>query len=148
VLQVLGTALCYAIGPMIVARSLGGVSPVAGNAVAVTFSAIVYASFAVASWPATAPSLGTVSAVVVLGLVCTALAFVLLFSLIREVGPAPATVITYLNQAVALVAGVAFLSEPLTTGIVVGFPLVLLGAFLATWRPRRARVAEAVPLPG
>ncbi|QAY71252.1 DMT family transporter [Xylanimonas protaetiae] len=142
VLQVLATALCYAIGPMIIARRLGGVSPVAVNAVALSLAAIVYAPFAVASWPTSTPSGGVIGSVVLLGLVPTALAFVLLFQLIAEVGPAPATVITYLNQAVALLAGVVFLSEPVTTGIVVGFPLVLVGAFLATWRPRRARVAE------
>ena len=44
--------------------------------------------------------------------------------------------------------GVLVLNEPLTTGILIGFPLVLLGAFLATWRPRRARVAEAAALAG
>ncbi|WP_425956948.1 DMT family transporter [Xylanimonas sp. McL0601] len=148
VLQVLLTALCYAIGPMIIARKLGGVSPVAVNAVALTFCAIVYTPFAIATWPTTPPSGGAVASVVVLGLVPTALAFVLLFALIAEVGPAPATVITYLNQAVALIAGVLFLGEPITTGILVGFPLVLLGAFLATWRPRRVRVAEAAALAG
>ncbi|GAB2466187.1 DMT family transporter [Xylanimonas ulmi] len=144
VLQVLVTALCYAVGPMIVARSLGGVSPVTVNAVALTFCAIVYTPFALATWPTAAPSGGALASVVALGLVPTALAFVLLFELIAEVGPAPATVITYLNQAVALVAGVTFLGEPITTGILVGFPLVLAGAFLATWRPRRARLAGAV----
>ncbi|ACZ30952.1 protein of unknown function DUF6 transmembrane [Xylanimonas cellulosilytica DSM 15894] len=148
VLQVLLTALCYAVGPMIIARRLGGVSPVAVNTVALTFAAIAYAPFAVATWPATPPSGKVVASVVVLGLVPTALAFVLLFALIAEVGPAPATVITYLNQAVALVAGVAFLSEEVTTGILVGFPLVLLGAFLATRQARRARVAEAVARTG
>ncbi|QAY62857.1 DMT family transporter [Xylanimonas allomyrinae] len=148
VLQVLATALCYAVGPMIVARSLGGVSPVAVNAVSLTFCSLVYAPFAIATWPATAPSGGAVASVVVLGLVPTALAFVLLFALIAEVGPAPATVITYLNQAVALVAGVLFLGEPITAGILVGFPLVLVGAFLATWRPRRALIAEATARAG
>jgi drug/metabolite transporter (DMT)-like permease len=142
VLQVLLTALCYAIGPMIVARSLSDVSPVAVNAVALTLCSVGYAPFAAASWPQTAPSGGAVASVVVLGVLCTALAFVLLFALIAEVGPAPATVITYLNQGVALVAGVVFLSEPLTTGILIGFPLVLLGAFLATWRRRVVVVAE------
>ncbi len=148
VLQVLATALCYAIGPMIIARRLGGVSPVAVNAVALSFAAIAYAPFAAGTWPTVAPSGGAIASVVVLGLVPTALAFVLLFQLIAEVGPAPATVITYLNQAVALLAGVIFLSEPVTTGILVGFPLVLVGAFLATWQARRARVTEVAARAG
>jgi drug/metabolite transporter (DMT)-like permease len=70
----------------------------------------------------------------------TVLAFVLLFRLVAEVGPARATVITYVNPAVALAAGVVFLSEPVTTGMLVGFPLVLLGAFLATRRARRVQL--------
>lgn len=139
VLQVLGTAVCYAIGPMIIARRFGGISPVAVNAVVLSLATIVYLPLAARSWPAAAPSGGAVAAVVTLGLVPTALAFVLLFHLVAEVGPARATVITYLNPAVALAAGVVFLSEPVTTGMLVGFPLVLLGAFLATRQARRAQ---------
>jgi drug/metabolite transporter (DMT)-like permease len=68
----------------------------------------------------------------VLGVVCTALAFVVFFALIGEVGSARATVITYLNPAVALALGVAVLGEPFTIGIAVGFVLIVLGSILAT----------------
>jgi drug/metabolite transporter (DMT)-like permease len=70
----------------------------------------------------------------VLGAVCTALAFVVFFALIREVGSARATVITYLNPAVALALGIAVLGESLTLGIAVGFVLIVLGSVLATRR--------------
>jgi drug/metabolite transporter (DMT)-like permease len=76
--------------------------------------------------------------VALLGLVCTALAFILFFALIAEVGPVRATVITYVNPAVALALGVALLGEPLTIGAGVGFALILIGLFLATWRGRKS----------
>jgi len=73
-------------------------------------------------------------AVAVLGVVCSAVAFIVFFALVAEVGPARTTVITYVNPAVAVLLGVAVLSESVTLGIVVGFPLVLLGSWLATRR--------------
>jgi drug/metabolite transporter (DMT)-like permease len=71
----------------------------------------------------------------------TAVAVVLFFALIAEIGPVRATVITYFNPAVALVLGVTILGEPLRIGAVLGFALILLGSVLATWR-RTAGTAE------
>ena len=77
---------------------------------------------------------------------CTAIAFLLFFELIAEVGPTRAMVITYVNPAVALVLGVAILGEPFTVGAGVGFVLILMGSFLATARTplaaRRSRTAQ------
>ena len=64
-------------------------------------------------------------------MVCSALAFVLYFALIREVGPRRSTLITYVNLLVAATLGIAFLGEPITVGIAVGFPLVVAGSYLA-----------------
>jgi drug/metabolite transporter (DMT)-like permease len=132
--QVLLVALGYAIGPMIVNRYLSDLPPVATNLVVLSVCTVGYAPFAAATWPQDQPSGQAVWSVVGLGVVCTAVAFVLLFALIGEVGPTRATVITYINPAVAIVAGVLLLDEPLTAGILVGFPLVLAGAVLATRR--------------
>src|SRR5262249_50065926 len=77
-----------------------------------------------------------VASVVVLALLCTAVAFLVFFALIAEVGPVRATVITYLNPAVAVTLGVLLLHERFTAGIAVGFVLVLAGSVLAT--PRSA----------
>ena len=85
-----------------------------------------------------------VAAVVVLGLVCTALAFVLFFRLIALAGPVRATVITFINPAVAIGLGLLILGEPLTWGMVLGFPLVLLGAWWATRTPARRRRPQPV----
>jgi drug/metabolite transporter (DMT)-like permease len=86
-------------------------------------------------------------AVSVLGVVCTAVGFVVFFALIGEAGSARATVITYLNPAVALALGVAVLAEPFTIGIAVGFVLIVLGSILATRRapPSRSRSLTAEP---
>ncbi len=88
------------------------------------------------------PSAHVVESVLGLAVVCTALAFLLFFALIREVGPVRATVITYVNPAVAGVAGIALLDEHLTAGMVLGFVLVLVGSIIAT-----GRGPEPVPEP-
>jgi drug/metabolite transporter (DMT)-like permease len=81
-------------------------------------------------------------AVGALGIICTALAMYLLFELVTEVGPSRTTVITYINPAVAVLLGYLVLSEPITTGMLVGFPLILIGSWLAT----RSRRDEALAL--
>jgi drug/metabolite transporter (DMT)-like permease len=78
-----------------------------------------------------------------LGVLCTAAAFLVFFALIAEVGPARATVITYVNPAVAIVLGALVLSEPLTLGMAIGFPLVILGSYLGTMRGRKPAHADA-----
>ena len=82
-----------------------------------------------------------VASIVVLGLVCTALAFVVFFALIAEIGPARATVITYVNPAVAVVLGLLLLNEQFTAGMGIGFPLILIGSVLAASISRPANAA-------
>ena len=84
--------------------------------------------------------------IIVLGVLATAIAFLIFFALVAEVGPSRMTVITFLNPAVAVMLGVIVLSEPITWGLVLGFPLVLLGSFLAT-RPDRNRAASVEDSP-
>jgi drug/metabolite transporter (DMT)-like permease len=95
---------------------------------------LFYAPLAIPQLPRSIPSGKVLLAVLTLGVVCTALAFLLFFALIGEVGPVRATVITYFNPAVALLLGVAVLHEPFTLGAVVGFSLILVGSVLATRR--------------
>jgi drug/metabolite transporter (DMT)-like permease len=85
--------------------------------------------------------------VLVLAFVCTALAFVVFFQLIAEVGPVRATVITYVNPAVAAVAGVVFLGESFTAGMGVGLVLILAGSALATRGGRREEAGGTVAVP-
>jgi hypothetical protein len=76
--------------------------------------------------------------------VCTATAFVVFFALIAEVGPARATVITYVNPAVALTLGAIVLDERITVATGVGFALILAGSVLST---RREPAVEPTPAP-
>ncbi len=138
VTEVLITALGYAIGPLIAARKLAGLPGLAVNAACLSIAAVVYAAPAALTWPSAVPPVRVLAALAALGAVCTAAAFVLFFKLIAEVGPARATVITYVNPAVAIALGVSLLGEPLTPQIVGAFVLILAGSVLAT-RPGRPR---------
>ena len=126
----------YALGAMIIARQLKGVPAVGVIAASLALTAIAYAPLGIAQLPSRVPSTQVLISVAILGVVCTALAFLLFFALIAEVGPIRATIITYFNPAVALVLGVILLAEPLTIGIAVGFGLIALGSFVATRRSR------------
>jgi drug/metabolite transporter (DMT)-like permease len=88
------------------------------------------------TWPTEVPSVRVIVSVVVLALVCSALAFVVFFALIAEIGPARATAVTYINPAVAILAGALLLGEPVTVWTVVGFVLVIAGSWLVTRRRR------------
>jgi drug/metabolite transporter (DMT)-like permease len=129
----------YAVGPAILARRLGGLSTVAVMALSLSLCAIVYAPVAFVQRPAAIPSPAALAAVVVLGVVCTAAAFLLFWALIDVVGPVRATVVTYLNPAVAALLGVLVLNESFTPAMGVGFLLVILGSVLAT-RPPGSRI--------
>jgi drug/metabolite transporter (DMT)-like permease len=141
-LEIACVAVCYAIGPLIFARSLSGAPPLGVVVASLVLTAVVYAPLAAFRWPRSMPSAHVVESVLGLAIVCTALAFILFFALIGEVGPVRATVITYVNPAVAAVVGVLLLDEKLTTGMIVGFVLVLAGTVIAT-----GRGPEPVPEP-
>jgi drug/metabolite transporter (DMT)-like permease len=127
-------AVCYAIGPIILARKLSELPALDVVVASLVLSAIAYAPLAASRWPSSVPSGRVLLSVVGLAVVCTAIAFLVFFALIAEVGPVRATVITYLNPAVAAVLGVAVLGEHVTWGMGIGFVLVLTGCVLATGR--------------
>lgn len=129
--EVIGVACCYAIGPLIVSRHLHGLPSLAVVAASLVVTATIYAVPGLLDPPRSLAA-ATLGAVAILALVCTALAFVIFFALIREVGPARSTVITYVNPLVAVLLGVVLLGEPFTTGIAVGMPLILIGSVLGT----------------
>jgi drug/metabolite transporter (DMT)-like permease len=136
--------VCYAAGPVIVSRYLSELPSMGVTAVALGGCALVYAPFAVFRWPQSVPHVDVIVSVLVLAVVCTALAFVLFFALIAEIGPVRATVITYINPAVAAGAGVLVLRENFTVGMAIGFVLVLAGSALATRRPVMAESQSSV----
>ena len=143
-LAVAGTvvvSLCYAIGPIIVDRKLKDVPAIGVVTASLILATAIYAPLAPFVWHDEVNAAGVYS-VVGLGVLCTALAFVVFFALIAEIGPARATVITYVNPAVAIALGAVVLHEPLTTGMLVGFPLVIVGSFLGTARGPGAIASE------
>jgi len=145
--QLLGAAMVllatagYAVSTMIVKRVFADVSMVGVVAVATTVATLVLAPFALALTPPHLPSAHVTLALVALGVLCTAAALLLYFGLIVEAGPSRASVITYLNPAVAVALGALILHEPITPAILGGFALIIAGSWLAT-RPPAARVAE------
>ncbi|HVC70027.1 MAG TPA: EamA family transporter [Acidimicrobiales bacterium] len=124
-------AVGYSLGPLIVSRRLADLPRLGVVSASIALAAILYAPVALTQLPARI-SFEVLAAVAGLAFLCTALAFLLFFALIAEVGPSRATVITYLNPAVAVLLGVALLGERFTTGIAVGFPLIIVGSVLAT----------------
>ena len=144
VAEVLLTATCYAIAPLIAARYLADVPGPALTAACLGLAALVYAGPAALTLPSHALAARTYWAIAGLAGICTALAFVLFFALIREVGPTRALIFTYVNPAVALLAGVLILREPLTWWNIGGLVLILAGSVLAT---RPARTLRQAPAP-
>jgi drug/metabolite transporter (DMT)-like permease len=145
--EVILVAVCYATGPLVANRKLGDLPGLSVTAVCLAAAAVAYAPVAALTWPPGLPSARVLGSLAGLGVLCTAVAFVLFFQLIAEVGPARATVITYVNPAVAVALGVSVLGEPLTPAIVAAFALILTGSVLATRSglPRPAPVAPPAP---
>lgn len=138
---VLIATLGYAIGPLIVQRHLHAVDSIGPVAGSLSIASLVLLVPAMLSMPRHLPSAVALSSVAVLGLVCTALSMLLMFHLVKNAGAARASIITYINPAVATLLGVALLDERLGVGGLIGFALVLLGSWLAT---RRSAPAPAV----
>ena len=145
VLALLGVALGYAIGPILVNTRLGHLPGPAVMGAATTIAALVYLPWLALSFPRSGASASSWGSVLALGLICTAVAFLVFFALVAEVGPTRTSVITYLNPVVAVALGVLVLAEPITLGMLIGFPLVMLGSVIATRAPKA--VAETLGLP-
>jgi drug/metabolite transporter (DMT)-like permease len=130
--QMAGVVVGYAVGPAILARRLGGESSLGVMALSLAGCAVLYAPIVALDPPAALPSSAVLGAIGVLAVVCTAVAFLVFAALIAEIGPVRATVITYVNPAVAAVLGVLVLGETFTPAMAVGFALVVAGSSLAT----------------
>lgn len=135
----------YAVGPAILARRLDGLPAVGVMALSLTLCALVYAPFAALQRPTVMPSAGALAGIAILGVVCTAVAFLMFSELIAEIGPVRATVITYVNPGVAALLGVVVLHEPFTWGMAVGFGLVIVGSALATRAPASSTETPRAP---
>ena len=127
-------AVCYATGPLILSRWLSHLPGLGVITASLALTALAYLPVGVAQAPGSWPSTDVVLSVLGLAVLCTAIAFVVFFALIAEVGPTRSTVITYVNPAVAVLLGVTLLDESFTVATAVGFALILTGSVLATRR--------------
>jgi drug/metabolite transporter (DMT)-like permease len=141
VVQVMIVCLCYATGPFIVSRKLVDVPDLGVVAVALCAAAIAVTPLAIADWPSSTPPADALWSILGLAVICTGIAFLVFFALIAEIGPNRATLITFVNPAVAIILGAVFLDESITVATLGGFVLVLAGCWLAT----RPAVSAAPP---
>lgn len=134
----------YAIGPMVLKRHLADLDPIASMGACLAIAGILLTPLAGVSVPSADPSGGALASVAVLGLLCTALALVLMAVLVDEAGPGRALVITYVNPVIAVALGIAFLGEEPGAGAIFGLAAILFGSWLAT---RGGPPAEIEPDP-
>jgi len=130
--MVILAAIMYAYAVLMVTTNLPGVDGIAINGVAMGLTCLFYTPIAIATWPSNPVSTEAIAALVALGVLSTAIAFMLFFIVIVEIGVARGSLTTYVNTAVAVVLGILILNEPITLGIIVGLPMVLLGSYLAS----------------
>jgi drug/metabolite transporter (DMT)-like permease len=130
----------YAVGPAILARWMSDLPGVGVIACGLAISAVIYLPVVALSrgWPTEVPSTTALASIIVLAVVCSAAAFLIMFALIAEIGPIRMTAITYVNPAVAVLAGAIVLGEPVTVWTAIGFGLILIGCALVT-RPDKVQ---------
>ena len=135
IIMLILAAMGYSIAMMTISRKAGDADGKAINGIAMAITAIIYLPFAIHYAPTHMPSTKVLAALITLGLIPTALAFFVFFILIAEIGAARGALVTYLNTAFAVLLGVIILGEPLTLGIILGLPLVLIGSYFASHKP-------------
>jgi len=136
ILMVIIAAIAYAYAVIMIRNKLPDVSGIAINAGAMALTAIFYLPFTIALWPDHAVSPEATYSVIALGIFSTGIAFAFFFTLIADIGPTRASLVTYWNTAIAVVLGVIILSEPITVGIGIGLPLVMFGSWLVNRREK------------
>jgi drug/metabolite transporter (DMT)-like permease len=130
---VLLAAAGYAASALLIKRPTIAALPSLGVVTIMCVTAtIILLPLALTRLPSKIPDLEVVVSLLVLGCICTALAYLLFFALVAEVGASRGTVITFVNPAIAVFLGVTLLGEPLTAAIMVGFLLIIVGSWLST----------------
>jgi drug/metabolite transporter (DMT)-like permease len=132
VFQTVLAAILYSTAMAVILRGMPNGDGVAINAIAMIITAIIFAPAALSNLPDQMPSFNATASLIGLGVLSTGLAFMIYFGLVKEIGQARGSLVTYLNTAFAVILGVLILGEPLTVGILTGLPLVLLGSYFAS----------------
>jgi drug/metabolite transporter (DMT)-like permease len=136
ILMVIVSAIAYAYAVIMIRNKLPDVSGIAINGVAMALTAIFYLPFTIALWPDHTVSSEATYSVIALGVFSTGIAFAFFFTLMADIGPTRASLVTYWNTAIAVLLGIMILSEPLTVGMSIGLPLVMLGSWLVNRRQK------------
>jgi drug/metabolite transporter (DMT)-like permease len=121
----------YAIAPIMIRHKAPTLNGLAINSLAMLFTAIIYIPVGIVQWPQSVPNAKSIWSLIILAIFPTAIAFIIFFKVIVDIGPTRASMITYINTAVAVLLGIVILGEPLTLGIGLGLPLILAGSYLA-----------------
>ena len=132
---ILLAAIGYAIAPIMIRYKAPTLNGLAINSLAMLFTAIIYIPVGIVQWPHQIPNAKSIWALIILAIFPTAIAFIIFFKVIVDIGPTRASMITYINTAVAVLLGIVVLGEPLTLGIGLGLPLILVGSYLAGKKP-------------
>ena len=128
-------AIGYAVAPTLVRQKIPQIDGAAVNGLAMLFTTIVYLPFAIAQWPHHHVRVNSIYSLIALGIFPTAICFVIFFKVLADIGSARASLVAYVNTGVAVLLGVIVLHEKLTTGILVGLPLIMIGSYLASRKP-------------
>jgi drug/metabolite transporter (DMT)-like permease len=134
ILMVIAASIGYAFAVIYITRKMPEGSGVAINGIAMAMTAVFYSPALFFLWPDRAISHEAIYSLIALGVFSTGIAFAIFFAVMAEIGPTRASLVTYMNTAFAVILGVIILNEPLTLGIIVGLPLVLIGSYLASRR--------------
>jgi drug/metabolite transporter (DMT)-like permease len=131
-LAVVGMALCYAAGGLLTRRYLATTRPYVTAFGTSTVAALAVLPAGVVQAPHALPGWKAIASVVVLGTVCTAVAYLLFFTIIARAGAGYAALVTYLVPPVALFYGAVFLDESIGAAALAGLVLILGGVALGT----------------
>ena len=141
-LAMVGAAFFYALSSFVVKRRYGHLAAMQTSWVSVTVAGLLVLPAAVATTPGHTPTVGAVAALATLGVVGTAVGFIIFYELINGVGAGRASLVSYLAPGVALFYGAIFRGESITVAAVGGLVLILAGVAIAS-RPRRVVVRRA-----
>jgi drug/metabolite transporter (DMT)-like permease len=146
-LAMLGAAASYAVSGFIVKGRYGRLSSMQTSFVSISTASLMTLPLAVGTAPREVPGVRAILSVLCLGAVGTALAFVIYYKLMQEIGPARASLVSYLAPGVALFYGAALLDEAITPASIAGLALILAGVAIAA-RRRAEPPAPAEPVTG
>ena len=132
ILLLLLAAVGYAIAPTLVQYKIPELDGAAVNGLALFMAALVYLPFAIFQWPHHHVRTNSIYSLIALGIFPTAICFVLFFKVLADIGPARTSLVAYVNTGVAVLLGVIVLHEKLTTGLLIGLPLVMVGSYYAS----------------